>query len=99
MNMHEWKLRQLASENLAVMGVMAEFLHRFAKCDPYCAAMVRAGFDSAIEHLQIEAMRPTKALPRHDYVHAMHAADQLRQLTLGEGPSALLLSGQVKTPA
>jgi hypothetical protein len=84
MEKHEQELRRVASENLAMMAVVCEFMARFARSHPACAERVREGFDCAIEHMQIEAMRPTPSLPRYDYKHATYAAEQLRRFTLPE---------------
>jgi len=84
MEKHEQELRRVASENLALMTIVCEFMARFARSHPACAELVREGFDCTIEHLQIEAMRPVPSLPRYDFKHATYAAESLRRLTLGE---------------
>jgi hypothetical protein len=52
MEKHEQELRRVASENLAMMAIICEFMARFARSHPACKELVREGFDCAIEHLQ-----------------------------------------------
>jgi hypothetical protein len=61
------------------MTIVCEFMARFARSHPACAELVREGFDCAIEHLQIEAMRPVPRCRGTTSSTPTYAAESLRR--------------------